>query len=161
MKLLKNATVAATLVLSISTISTPANAVCLGMACMYNRMTPLQAIMATEAQVDQALQAIKDENADGVVIKQIKDALKLTKEINANDKVDRNRMRANASLKKARKAIKEGDRDEAKVFLVEAKERFDGLKPMLNLSQADRSSQQTHMLNRMMGTVDKGAGSRQ
>ncbi len=161
MKLLKNATVAATLVLSISTISTPANAVCLGMACMYNRMTPLQAIMATEAQVDQALQAIKDENADGVVIKQIKDALKLTKEINANDKVDRNRMRANASLKKARKAIKEGDRDEAKVFLVEAKERFDGLKPMLNLSQADRSSQQTHMLNRMMSTVDKGAGSRQ
>jgi hypothetical protein len=30
----------------------------------------------------------------------------VTKEINANDKVDRNRMRANKSMKKARKALK-------------------------------------------------------
>ncbi len=160
MKLLKNTVIATTMALSLGTFSTTTSAICLGMACMYNKMTPLQAIMATESQVDAALEAIDNGNGHAVIIKQIKDALKATKEINANDKVDRNRMRANASLKTARKAIKNDDLDLAKEQLLVAKSRFSGLKDMLELSQADRTSQQTHFLSRIMGTADKGAGNR-
>ncbi len=160
MKLLKSAAIVTTLALSLGFFSTTANAICLGMACMYNKMTPLQAIMAVEVQVDSALEAISNENGNSVIVKQIKDALKASKEINANDKVDRNRMRANSSLKTARKAVKDDDLDLAKKHLFVAKKRFSGLKDMLVLSQDDRASQQTHFLNRIMGTVDEGAGKR-
>jgi hypothetical protein len=64
----------------------------MGMACMYNSMTPLQAIMATEMSVDEVINLV-DENAEKeLILKAIKSTLKATKEINANDKVDRNRM---------------------------------------------------------------------
>ena len=160
MKLFKSTAVATVLVLSLGAFSTPATAICLGMACMYNRMTPLQAIMATELTVDEVLNLVH-ENADkAVVLSAIKRTLKATKEINANDKVDRNRMRANASMKVARKAIKADDYDSAKEHLLSAKERYAGLEHMLELSQEDRTSQQTHFLNRILGTVDEGAGKR-
>ncbi len=160
MKSVKSAVIATTLAVSLGSFSTPSSAICMGMACMYNKMTPLQAIMSAEAQVDDALKAVANENGPAVIIRQIKDALKASKEINANDKVDRNRMRANASLKKARKEVKNDNLDEAKLHLLEAKTRFSGLKDMLELTQADRESQQTHFLNRILGTEDKNAGSR-
>ena len=160
MKFLKNVAVVTVLALPLGAVSTPANAVCLGMACMYNRMTPLQAIMATEASVDEVIKLV-DASADKAqVITAIKSTLRATKEINANDKVDRNRMRANASVKVARKAIKADDYESAKKHLKVAKERYAGLQDMLELTQEDRTSQQTHFLNRILGTEDKGAGKR-
>jgi len=149
MKLLKNAVIATTLALSLSSVSTTVTAeVCLGMACMYNRMTPTEAINAAVEQTRQALQAIDDNASEVVIIDNIKDALKVSKEINANDKVDRNRQRANGYLKKARKSVRNDALDQATKELKEASRRFSELKSMLSLSQSDRTAQQTHMLDR-------------
>ena len=86
MKLLKNAVVATTLALSLGSFSTTASAVCLGMACMYNRMTPSEGIDATMVQITEALNAIQARNnggsadsinaGDDAIINNIKDALK-------------------------------------------------------------------------------------
>lgn len=170
MKLLQSALMTTTLALTLGAFSTPASAVCLGMACMYNHGTPLENINATVAKVSEALTKVKartsngvlspDKQSDEIILDDIKEALKLTKEINANDKLDRNRNRANDSLKKARTAIKEGDLHKATEFLAEAETRFEELKGMLDLTQADRVSQQTNLLNRMMGTEDKAAGAK-
>ncbi|OQK15403.1 hypothetical protein AU255_18210 [Methyloprofundus sedimenti] len=160
MRLLKSAAVAATLTLSLGVFSTNATAVCMGMACMYNNMTPLEAINATISQTNQAMKSINDKADNDIVIAEIKDALKISKEINANDKVDRNRMRANGFLKKARTAVKKDDLVEATAQLKNAAAGFENLKGMLNLTQADRASQQTHMLNRILDTHDSAAGSK-
>ncbi len=159
MKLLKSAVVATTLALSLGSFTATAE-VCLGMACMYNRMTPAEGIDATVGQVTKALMAINDNAGVDVVINDIKEALKLSKEINANDKLDRNRNRANDYLKKARAAIQEGDSVKATELLKEAENRFSDLRGMIELTQADRKSQQTNLLNRMTGTVDTEAGAR-
>jgi hypothetical protein len=170
MKLLKSSVVATTLALSLASFSTPTVAVCLGMACMYNRMTPIEGIDATLGQVAEALKEIQLRNSGGaadtgkagddVIINYIKDALKLSKEINANDKLDRNRNRANDYLKKSRKAVEEGDLIKATENLQEAEKRFTDLKGMIDLTQADRVSQQTNLLNRIMDTPDTAAGAR-
>lgn len=160
MKLLKSTVVATTLALSLGSLSTPAVAVCMGMACMYANMTPIEGIDATVGQINIALKAISTDYSDQAIIGNIKDALKLSKEINANDKVDRNRQRANGYLKKARKAVKEGDFVSATEDLKEAETRFLALKGMINLTQEDRASQQTHLLNRILDTTDKAAGAK-
>lgn len=159
MKLLKNAVVASTLALSLGSFSANAE-ICLGMACMYNRMTPSEGIDATVGQVTKALIALNDNAGSDVIINDIKEALKLSKEINANDKLDRNRNRANDYLKKARTAVQDGDSAKAKELLTEAEKRFSDLKDMIELTQADRRSQQTNLLNRITGTVDPDAGAR-
>ncbi len=170
MKLLKSAVVATALTLTLGSFSTTAVAVCLGMACMYNRMTPIEGIDATLGQVSEALNFIQVKNSGGaagsdqesneVIITNIKEALKLSKEINANDKLDRNRNRANDYLKKARSAVQNGDLTTATEHLKEAEKRFSDLKGMIDLTQADRASQQTHMLNRILDTPDSAAGAR-
>ncbi|MSP27970.1 MAG: hypothetical protein EXR80_05955 [Methylococcales bacterium] len=170
MKLLKSAVIATTLALSLGGFSTSASAVCLGMACMYNKMTPIEGIDATLGQVNEALTAIQvrnsggaagsDKDSDDVIINHIKEALKLTKEINANDKLDRNRNRANDYLKKARTAVQAGDLPKATEDLEEAGKRFAALKSMIDLTQADRVSQQTNMINRILDTTDTSAGTR-
>ncbi|HEY8220047.1 MAG TPA: hypothetical protein VIF86_08090 [Methylobacter sp.] len=159
MKLLKSAVVATTLALSLGSFSATAD-ICLGMACMYNRMTPIEGIDATVGQVTKALIALNDNAGTDVVINDIKEALKLSKEINANDKLDRNRNRANDSLKKARSAVQEGDSVKATEFLKEAEKRFSDLRGMIELTQSDRVSQQTNLLNRIMDTPDSAAGAR-
>ncbi len=159
MKLLKSAVVATTLALSLGSFPATAD-MCLGMACMYNKMTAAEGIDATLGQITVALKAVSDKASNDVIIDDIKEALKISKEINANDKVDRNRMRANDSLKKARGAVKEGDMVTATANLKEAEQRFSDLKGMIDLTQADRASQQTHMLNRILDTHDTAAGAR-
>ncbi len=170
MKLIKSAVITSTLALALGSFSTTAVAVCLGMACMYNHSTPLEGINATVAKVSETLKIVKlrtstgvasgDKESDELIINNIKEALKLTKEINANDKVDRNRNRANESLKNARTAVKAGDLTKATELLAQAETRFEELKGMLDLTQADRVSQQTNLLNRMTGTDDEAAGAR-
>ena len=160
MKLLKTAVVATTLALSLGTFSTTANAICLGMACMYNKMTPVEGIDATLGQVAVTLKSISDNADKEVIVTHIKEALSLSKEINANDKVDRNRNRANGDLKKARESVQNGDLAQATEQLKEAQKRFTDLKGMIDLTLDDRESQQTHMLNRILDTADDKAGSR-
>jgi hypothetical protein len=160
MKLLKTAVVATTLALSLGTFSTTANAICLGMACMYNKMTPIEGIDATLGQVAVTLKSISDNEDKEVIVTHIKEALSLSKEINANDKVDRNRNRANGDLKKARESVQNGDLAQATEQLKEAQKRFSDLKSMIDLTLDDRESQQTHMLNRILDTADDKAGSR-
>ncbi|GAB6142178.1 hypothetical protein JCM14076_29070 [Methylosoma difficile] len=169
MNVLKCAAIATTMAFSLGSVPASAD-ICLGMACMYNRMTPIQGIDATLGEINQALEAIKLRNSGGaadegkagdeVIIGNIKEALKLTKEINANDKLDRNRNRANGYLKKAREAVQAGDLPKATEDLKEAERRFAELKGMIELTQEDRVSQQTNLLNRMMGTPDAAAGAR-
>ena len=159
MKLLKSAVIATTLALSLASFSTTAD-VCLGMACMYNKMTAAEGIDATLAKVNEAQKAVNDKAGDDVIIENIKEALAVSKEINANDKVDRNRNRANDSLKKARASVKGGDFPKATEFLKEAEQRFSDLKGMIDLTQADRVSQQTNLINRIMDTKDTAAGAR-
>ena len=169
MKLLKCAVVATTLALSLGSFSANAD-ICLGMACMYNKMTPIEGIEATLGKISEALKAtqarnsgapaMNDTDGEDIIITDIKEALKLSKEINANDKLDRNRNRANDSLKKARAAILNNDLTKASELLKEAQQRFIDLKGMIDLTQADRVSQQTNLLNRISGTVDHAAGAR-
>ena len=161
MKLLRSSVVATTLALSLVAFSTPSAAVCMGMACMYNKMTAVEGIDATKEQIAEALKSIHSDNAGkDVIIMYIKEALKLSKEINANDKLDRNRNRANGYLKESRKAVEEGDLAKATENLQEADKRFSELKGMVDLTQADRVSQQTNLLNRIMDTHDPAAGAR-
>lgn len=155
MKLLKSAVVATTLTLSLGFFSATADAVCLGMACMYNKMTPIEGIDATVGQVNEALKAINDKAGEEVIIGNIKEALAVSKEINANDKVDRNRNRANDYLKKARTAVKDGDLIKATEHLKEAEKRFADLKGLIDLTLDDRVSQQTPMINRILDTSDR------
>ena len=49
---------------------------------------------------------------------------------------------------------------DAAELLKEAEDRFAGLKAMIDLTQADRVSQQTNMLNRILDTPDPSAGVR-
>lgn len=93
--------------------------------------SPAQAIEMVEAQIKIAQDAItagykKDEIAD--LIKEAKD---LSKEINANDKVDVKRQRANAHLTKARSAAKKGKMEEAAGHLDEGAKAFADLKTHL------------------------------
>ena len=53
-----------------------------------------------------------------------------------------------------------GDLNKATEELKVAEKRFNDLKGMIDLSLDDRESQQTHMMNRILGTEDKKAGSR-
>ena len=169
MMIIKSIVMTTALVISLDSAMVKAE-VCLGMACMYNRMTPTQGIDATIVQINESLKAIQSrvnggsadskDASDEVIIENIKDALKLSKEINANDKVDRNRNRANGDLKKAREAVQEGDLNKASEELKIAEKRFKDLKGMIDLTLDDRESQQTHMLNRILGTEDKKAGAR-
>ncbi len=169
MKLLKSAIAATAVALCLGSFPSKAE-VCLGMACMYNRMTPVQGIDATIGQITEALKEIQlmqtgsaahhGEGGGEIVIGYIKEALKLTKEINANDKLDRNRNRANDYLKKARTSVQGGDLNLASEQLIQAEKRFAELKGMIDLTQADRVSQQTNLLNRIMDTPDPAAGAR-
>lgn len=149
MKLLRSTVVASAFALSMGSL--PVNAeICLGMACMYNHMTPMQAIDATLVQVNEASKSLENHASEEEIIKNIKEALAASKEINANDKLDRNRNRANDYLKKARSAIKDGDLNKARDELKESEKRFAELKGMLDLTQEDRAAQQTHMLTRIL-----------
>ena len=140
MKLFKSTIIATTLALSLGSFSTSAE-VCLGMACMYNRMTPVQGIDATIGQINEALKEIQliqtggaghhGEGGGEIIIGYIKEALKLTKEINANDKVDMAKQKATARLKTAKTHAKEAALQEAEQELKDAQKRFEEMKGML------------------------------
>jgi hypothetical protein len=113
MKILKSALVAFSLAVSMGAFSTAAVAYEEGRMVM----TPANAIKMTVEKANAAKAAIDAGASNDEVANLVKAASDASKEINANDKVDRKRQSANKHLKKARKAAKSGDMDGAKAHL--------------------------------------------
>ncbi|PPD40757.1 MAG: hypothetical protein CTY16_17010 [Methylobacter sp.] len=92
---------------------------------------PAEAIDMVAAKVKIAIDAVSTGSDGETVAKLIKDALDASKEINANDKVDMARSRANNKLKAARAHAKENALQEAEQELRNAYKGFQDLKGML------------------------------
>lgn len=127
MKILKSAVVAFSLAITMGTFSTAAVAYEEGRLSF----TPVDAIN----MVVERAQAAKAAMAAGTDAQEVADLIKkasdASKEINANDVVDRNRQRANQHLKKARSAAKKGDLEGAALHLDKGIEGFEALRGML------------------------------
>ncbi len=127
MKLLKSTVVALALALSLGSFSTAAVACEDGRTCF----TPMQAIDIVLGHIAMAIKAVDEGENGPSVNKHVRAALRGSKEINANDKVDVARSRANAHLKKARSAFKKSKMQEGEDHLGMAEKAFEGLKPLL------------------------------
>lgn len=126
MKLLKSVVVAFALALSLGSFSTTAVACTDGRTCVGNEA----AIDLIVDHIGAAITSLDEESDAATILAHIKKAKDMSKEINVNDVVDRNRMRANGILKKARSAVKKGKDSEAKELLEDALTRFSALKGM-------------------------------
>lgn len=91
---------------------------------------PVEAIDMVAGKVKVALDALTTGGDSETVAKLIKDALDASKEINANDKVDMARSRANNKLKAARGHLKESTQ-QAEQELRDAYRGFEDLKGLL------------------------------
>jgi len=92
---------------------------------------PTEAIDMVAAKVKIAIDALSTGSDGEAVSKLIKDAMDASKEINANDKVDMARSRANNKLKSARAHAKENALQEAEQELRNAYKGFLDLKGLL------------------------------
>jgi len=127
MKLLKSAIVAFSLALSLGSFSTAVVACETGRTCFG----PMQGIDMVLGHIGMAIKAV-DDGANGPTVNaHVKAALRASKEINANDKVDVARSRANAHLKKARSAFRKSEMQTGEDHLGMAEKAFTGLKKLL------------------------------
>lgn len=127
MKIFKSAIIAFSLALSLGTFSTTASACEAGRTC-YG---PLEAIEIVLGHIAMAIKAV-DEGQNGPSVNaHVKAALQASKEINANDKVDVARGRANGHLKKARSAFKKSKMQDGEDHLGMAEKAFEQLKGLL------------------------------
>lgn len=93
--------------------------------------SPSDAIDLVGSKIKIALEAATS-GADGAKVADLtKDALDASKEINANDKVDIARSRANNKLKAAKKHASDGAVKDAEAELQEAAKMFEALKGLL------------------------------
>ncbi|MBK8815480.1 MAG: hypothetical protein IPN42_08245 [Methylococcaceae bacterium] len=92
---------------------------------------PADAIDLVLGQIKKAEVAIQEGKPAADVYAIIKQGTDYSKEVNANDVVDRARAKANDILKKARTAAKEGDLKTAAEFLPPAEKAFADLKPLI------------------------------
>lgn len=92
---------------------------------------PAEAIDLVANKVKVALDALKAGQTPEEVSQLVKDALDASKEVNANDRVDRERSRANNKLKAARKFLKEDSAQQAEQELHDAYKAFLELKNLL------------------------------
>ena len=93
--------------------------------------SPEDAIDMVLGEIKKAQDAIAAGKSSDEVYKIIKQGMDYSKEVNANDVVDRARAKANDILKKARSAAKEGDVKKASEFLPPAAKAFADLKPLI------------------------------
>jgi hypothetical protein len=128
MKILKTILLSTMVAASMGTFSTAAMAEASDGRISY---TPAEAIDMVIGQIKKAQLAI----SEGKPAKEVYDIIKLgtdySKEVNANDVVDRARSKANDILKKARTAAKDGDLKTAAEFLPPAEKAFADLKPLI------------------------------
>lgn len=92
---------------------------------------PADAIDMVSSKVKLAIDAVSTGSEGEAVSQLIKDALDASKEINANDKVDMARSRANNKLKAAKNHIKQKSTQEAEQELRDAYKSFQDLKNLL------------------------------
>jgi hypothetical protein len=92
---------------------------------------PADAVDMVLGEIKKAQEAITAGKSNDEVYKIIKQGMDYSKEVNANDVVDRARAKANDILKKARTAAKEGDLKTAAEFLPPATKAFADLKPLI------------------------------
>lgn len=92
---------------------------------------PAEAIDLVANKTKVALDALMAGQDPEQVSQMIKDTLDASKEVNANDKVDRERSRANNKLKAARKFLKDGSPQQAEQELHDAYKGFLSLKDLL------------------------------
>jgi hypothetical protein len=93
--------------------------------------SPHDAVDMVLGEIKKAQEAITAGKPSDEVYKIIKQGMDYSKEVNANDVVDRARAKANDILKKARTAAKEGDLKTAAEFLPPAAKAFADLKPLI------------------------------
>jgi hypothetical protein len=92
---------------------------------------PSEAIDMIAGKVKAAIDSLTTGGDSETVSKMIKDALDASKEVNANDKVDRARSKANNKLKSARAKLKDNATQEAEQELRDAYKGFLDLKTLL------------------------------
>lgn len=128
MKMLKKILLASFIAASLGAVSTSAMA-----ETDKGRITyaPADAINNVSAKIKAAIDAAAAGTEGDALADLIKEASDLSKEINANDKVDRARASANNTLKSARKLAQEGKKDEAVEALKDAAKKFEALKGLL------------------------------
>ena len=127
MNILKSAVFAFCLAFSLGAFTTTAVACERGKTCI----DPIDGINTVLGHITEAIAAIDADAGKDVIQGHIKQAKKKSKEISANDKVERSRIRANGFLKKARSAIKKDDTQKAKELLGEAEKAFADLKKLI------------------------------
>lgn len=128
MKFLKNIALCLFVAVSVAGVSTTAYAEASDGRINY---TPADAINLVLERIKTAQDAIAAGKSGKEVAELIKSAKDASKEINANDKVDIARGRANGHLGKAISEAKNNDTKEAAVHLKAAEEGFAGLKKLL------------------------------
>ena len=120
MKLLKSFILAFTLALSLGSFSSTVAAA-----------PPIEGINLVLGHVAEAIKAIDAGESNEAVREHILVSLRESKEILGTELLEKNRLKASRSLKKARTAVKKNDTKTAKDLLVEAEKKFTGLKKFL------------------------------
>lgn len=128
MKILKKALLSLLIAASMGAVSTSAMAEAEKGRIEY---APADAINMTVDKIKAANAAIKNGSKGAEVADLIKEALDISKEINANDKVDRARSKANSKLKDARNHAKNNALQEAEQELQGAEKAFNDLKGLI------------------------------
>jgi hypothetical protein len=128
MKTIKTILISSLIALAMGTFSTAALAEASEGRISY---APGDAIDMVLGEIKKAEEAIAAGKSSDEVYKIIKQGMDYSKEVNANDVVDRARAKANDILKKARTAAKEGDVKKAGEFLPPAAKAFADLKPLI------------------------------
>ena len=92
---------------------------------------PAEAIDMVVAKIQIAIEGISKGASNDEAAALIKPAIDLSKEINANDKVDNARSKANRKLKSAMSHVKDSSLQEAEQELKDAKKDFEALKSLI------------------------------
>ncbi len=92
---------------------------------------PAEAIDIVATRIQTAIEAISKGASSEEAAALIKPAIDFSKEINANDKVDNARAKANRKLKSAMSHAKESALQEAEQELKDAKKDFEALKSLI------------------------------
>jgi len=126
MKILKSAVIALSLAAAMGSFSTTAVA-------EEGRTThrPIDVINGMQERIADAVTAINNGAEDAEVAALIKKASDFSKELNANDKVDRENSKVKGHLKAAITSAKAANLQESRDHLAKAKETAEGLKKLL------------------------------
>lgn len=128
MKMLKRILVSLIIAVSVTAVSAPAFA-----ETDKGRVTykPAESIDLTVSKIQLAIDAIQKGASSDEIDDLIKNAADFSKEINANDKVDRSRTKATSKLKAIRAKVKSGALPEAEQELKDVLKDFNDLKGLI------------------------------